>query len=162
MGMKYRLIDSRTLRVASNQDFGEGDIVELPNGDTGGIIMEGGEDVQIDDNPVEAGEVVVAYGDRQGYEIVDVDDLSDGEIDTPDKADPEDLTEVAANALAANDIGFDSWPDSWEESDIPARIIALDAWSSMGGTWRGCFSEIGDAEICSAFKDEMLGTTEWR
>jgi len=150
-----------TIRLRTNA-LGEGDIVELPSGDIGGIIMEGGEDVQIEDEPVGEGEVVVAYGDRQGYEIVDVDELSEGEIDTPDNADPEDLTQVSANEYTANDVGFDSWPDSWEESDIPARIIALDAWSSMGGTWRGCFSEIGDAEICSAFKDEMLGTTAWR
>ncbi len=58
--------------------------------------------------------------------------------------------------------GFDSWPDSWEKADEPARAIALDAWASMGGTWRGCYSEIGSKRICSAFKDEILGTEEWR
>jgi hypothetical protein len=59
-------------------------------------------------------------------------------------------------------IGFDSWPDSWEEADEPARLIALDAWSSMGGTFTGCVSEIGSRRICAAFKDEMLGTERWR
>jgi len=59
-------------------------------------------------------------------------------------------------------VGFDSWPDSWRESEKPARLIALDAWSSMGGTWRGCFAEIGSKRLCSAFKDEILGTERWR
>lgn len=152
---------SDNVRIRLNA-LGEGDIVELPNGDIGGIIMEGGEDVEIDDEPVEEGEVVVAYGSRQGYTIVDVDELSEGEIDTPEDVNPEDLEDVSANSISTNDLGFDSWPDSWEESEIPARLIALDAWSSMGGTWTGCFREIGSKRICSAFKDEMLGTTRWR
>lgn len=59
-------------------------------------------------------------------------------------------------------VGFDSWPDSWEDADKPARLIALDAWTSMGGTWTGCMSEISDKRICSAFKDEILGTERWR
>lgn len=59
-------------------------------------------------------------------------------------------------------VGFDSWPDSWEEADAPARMIALDAWTSMGGTFTGCVSEIGSRRICAAFKDEMLGTERWR
>ena len=159
---KLRLTpDTTRYRIVANA-LGEGDIVELPGGDIGAIIMEGGEDVEIDDEPVEEGEVVVAYGARQGYEIIDVDDLTEGEIDRPEGVSPEDIEEVSANSLSANDIGFDSWPDSWRESDIPARLIALDAWSSMGGTWRGCFAEIGSRRICSAFKDEMLGTTRWR
>lgn len=59
-------------------------------------------------------------------------------------------------------VGFDSWPDSWREADEPARLIALDAWTSMGGTFTGCVAEIGSRRICAAFKDEMLGTERWR
>lgn len=59
-------------------------------------------------------------------------------------------------------IGFDSWPDSWEKADEPARLIALDAWSSMGATFTGCMAEIGSKRICAAFKDSMLGTERWR
>jgi hypothetical protein len=59
-------------------------------------------------------------------------------------------------------VGFDSWPDSWEEADEPARLIALDSWTSMGGTWTGCVAEIGSKRLCSAFKDEILGTERWR
>lgn len=59
-------------------------------------------------------------------------------------------------------IGFDSWPDSWEEADEPARLIALRAWMNMGGTWSGCYREIKSKRVCSAYKDELLGTTAWR
>lgn len=158
--------------------LGEGDVVELPSGGKGVIVMEGGDDVEIDGEAVEAGEVVVAYASRRGYTIVDADDLTGGDFEEDTDADPEELkdaevdTNVYANdgsvsfglvgKLLGNDIGFDSWPDSWEEADVPARIIALDAWSSMGGTWTGCFEEIGSKRICSAFKDELLGTTAWR
>lgn len=59
-------------------------------------------------------------------------------------------------------VGFDSWPDSWEKAEEPARLIALDAWSSMQGTFTGCMAEIGSRRICAAFKDEILGTERWR
>jgi len=52
-------------------------------------------------------------------------------------------------------VGFDSWPDSWEKAEEPARLIALDAWSSMQGTFTGCMAEIGSRRICAAFKDEI-------
>lgn len=59
-------------------------------------------------------------------------------------------------------VGFDSWPDSWRESDKPARLILLDAWSSMGGSWTGAFKELGSRRLASAMKDEVLGTERWR
>jgi len=59
-------------------------------------------------------------------------------------------------------VGFDNWPPSWRKSDKPARLIALDAWTQMGATWRGCMSEIGSRRLCSSFKDEILGTERWR
>lgn len=156
----------------------EGDVVELPSGGKGVIVMEGGDDVQIDDESVEEGEVVVAYASQQGHTIVDSDDLTTATFDVPDDVNPEDVQDAnaqdayseledpsgaaALDVLVGTGIGFDTWPDSWEDADTPARIIALDAWSSMGGTWTGCFREIGDKRVCSAFKDELLGTTQWR
>lgn len=66
-------------------------------------------------------------------------------------------------------VGFDSWPDSWVEADEPARLIALRAWASMGGTWRGCFREMSTnmtprraRRFCSSFKDTIYGTEQWR
>ena len=63
--------------------------------------------------------------------------------------------------------GFDSYPDSWEESDTPARLILLDAWTSMGASFDGCQREMrGEiartAPFCAAMKDEVYGTTQWR
>jgi hypothetical protein len=157
---------------------GEGDVVELPSGGKGVVVMEGGEDVEIDGDSVSEGEVVVAYASRQGYTIIEASELTSSSFEIDEDVEPEAVTDamtadgysevdnpydpLAIDVLVGTGIGFDSWPDSWEEADTPARVIALDAWSSMGGTWKGCFAEIGDAEICSAFKDEMLGTTEWR
>jgi hypothetical protein len=59
-------------------------------------------------------------------------------------------------------VGFDSWPDSWEESEKPARMILLDAWSSMGATFTGCVGEVGSRRLCASMKDEVLGTERWR
>ena len=96
------------------------------------------------------------------------------EVDT---GSPEDLQEAAlaadyaalsapasdpAAVEALLDTGFDSWPDSWKDADVPARLIALDAWTSMEASFSGCMSEIGDAEVCAAFKDEVLQWTGWR
>jgi len=76
-------------------------------------------------------------------------------IDIPSVDDPE--------------VGFSDWPDSWEESEQPARLILLKAWASMGGTWRACFREMstnmtprGARRLCSSMKDEVYGTEMWR
>lgn len=66
-------------------------------------------------------------------------------------------------------VGWDEYPDSWEESEQPNRLILLKAWASMGGTWRGCFREMstnmtpkGARKLCSSMKDEVYGTERWR
>lgn len=59
-------------------------------------------------------------------------------------------------------VGWDSYPDSWEKSEKPNRLILLDAWSSMSGTFTGCMSEIGSRRICASMKDTVLGTERWR
>lgn len=59
-------------------------------------------------------------------------------------------------------IGWDSFPDSWEKADEPARLILLDAWSSMQGTFTGCMAEVGSRRLCASMKDEVLGTERWR
>lgn len=94
-----------------------------------------------------------------------------------DEADPEKLDEAEMgsayteldeeeliNLPGVKDphVGFDRFPPSWRESEQPARVIALHAWVKMGATWRGCYREIKSKRLCSAFKDEILGTTRWR
>lgn len=59
-------------------------------------------------------------------------------------------------------VGWDSFPDSWEKADEPARLILLDAWSSMGGTFTGCMAELGSKRLCASMKDTVLGTERWR
>lgn len=59
-------------------------------------------------------------------------------------------------------VGWDSYPDSWEDADVPARLILLDAWTSMEASFTGCVAEIGSKRVCASMKDQVLGTTRWR
>jgi len=66
-------------------------------------------------------------------------------------------------------VGWSDYPDSWEESEQPNRLILLKAWTAMGATWRGCFREMstnmtpkGARKLCSSMKDEVYGTEMWR
>lgn len=59
-------------------------------------------------------------------------------------------------------VGWDSYPDSWRKSDEPSRLILLDAWTSMGATFRGCMTELRSRRLCASMKDEVLGTEHWR
>jgi len=83
--------------------------------------------------------------------------------------------EEAAPALAAcgcddEQAQLGDWnpPESWRESDIPARVIALDAFSSMGGDFDGCKREMSGevgrpANFCGAFIDWVFGGYDyWR
>jgi len=58
-------------------------------------------------------------------------------------------------------------PDSWRESDTPARVIALKAFAGMGGSFDGCVREMrsetrNPEAFCGAFLDEVLGYEAWR
>ena len=161
--------------VRANADgYAEGDPVDTPKG-VGVIAGSYTETVSYDGETWEASpespvyEVVLATEDPpfwffKASDLEALDDISTG-VESPE----EDLAAMGDRTNAASDdaasranLGFRSWPDWWEDADTPARLIALDAWTSLGGTWRGCFAEIGDREICSAFKDEMYQTTKWR
>lgn len=142
-----------------------------------------------DDNPIYV--VARASGGSQPFRGEDLNKLDEDPV--PDeKTDPEDIADAEmapmyafmkdpysieefhrvaelANIPGVDDpeVGFSSWPDSWEESEKPARLIALDAWSSLGGTFTSCVADMtGDISrpkrFCAAFKDEMLGTERWR
>jgi hypothetical protein len=152
--------------------------VTWPPGDDDGETLEGSADspvyiVALDSGgsqPFKASDLSKLSGDDP-FGVKDTDakmeDVDDAELSAlyDGLDDPNDLEEVElalGGAVEDPGIGFDSWPDSWEESDKPARLIALDAWTSMQATWRGCFAEIGSKRICSAFKDSILGTENWR
>lgn len=105
---------------------------------------------------------------------VDTDDMM-SEMDDADLRawtqggfdDIRDYVEEEMNTATGPTLGFKRWPPSWTDSPKPARLIALDAWTSMGATHRGCTRElrgkvVSPNRLCAAFKDEMYGTTYWR
>lgn len=70
--------------------------------------------------------------------------------------------------ISRNQMGLAPWPESWRESDKPARLIALDAYTSFDPpSFRGCRRSMKGKvasvnRYCAAFKDSLLGTTYWR
>lgn len=60
-------------------------------------------------------------------------------------------------------VGFDELPPGWTRKSV------LQAWASLGGMWRTCFARMIRSfgpnfakRFCSALKDEVLRTEEWR
>jgi hypothetical protein len=60
-------------------------------------------------------------------------------------------------------VGFDELPPGWTRKSV------LQAWASLGGMWRTCFARMVRSmgpnfakRWCSALKDEVLRTEEWR
>jgi hypothetical protein len=86
-----------------------------------------------------------------------------------DKMDDPYSMEELINIPGVDDpgVGWDSYPDSWVESEKPARLILLDAWSSLGGTFTTCRADMAGeisrpSRFCASFKDEVLQTERWR
>jgi len=82
-----------------------------------------------------------------------------------DAAELEEVGEVTP--VSKNDMGRPPWPDSWKESDKPARLIAMDAWASMDASFTGCTRSMKKSmanpnRFCAAFKDHLYMTTYWR
>jgi hypothetical protein len=70
------------------------------------------------------------------------------------------MAELAPEGSEYAQLDF-TMPESWRESETPARVIALDAFSSMGGSFDGCVRTMRDSisdpdEFCGAFLDEFL------
>lgn len=174
--------------VEALAEFSEGDTVEV-DGSRGVVVEVVSEEMEFKGETIGDGdEAVYIVADEDGSTVATAADLESsdwtGEFET---GDAEDLSDAEAMAIYADmahpsardglealaetsdvsgvealDVGFDSWPDSWEDATTPARLIGLKAWAKMGGSFRGCMTEIGNAEICAAFKDEILQTTSWR
>ena len=84
-----------------------------------------------------------------------------------DPTDYDELVEAQEQLLSVPGVddpgvGWDSYPDSWVKADKPARLILLDAWTSMQSSWTGCMAEIKSKRICSSMKSEVYGTERWR
>jgi hypothetical protein len=144
----------RDAAPAANAQYAAGDEVEVPDGP--GVVV----DVLTDDIPDDAPDAdtiyVVAHEDGFGFYDTESVEKSEIPVDEPSKV------EVKADNPTANDW---SHPPSWRKSEQPARLILLKAWAGMGGTFRGCRSEMGGPQyndFCAAMKDAVLGTEEWR
>lgn len=150
--------------------YSEGDVVQTPQG-VGVVSGVWTSSWSSDGTEVEASSSSPAYtvalkDSRVGSEHYKASQLSSGEIET-DVDDPVADAEALASILLADestDWEALNWnnPDSWEDADVPARVIALDAWSSMGGTFRGARQELGSNRLAAAFKDYILQWEGWR
>lgn len=171
--------------VSENQRYSEGDVVDTPDGL--GVVSEiRTEDFDGTEGEIEASEdspvyVVATEDEDSPVGFFTASELSASEFPEIDAENPEgDLAENTAatldrllGLLSRNQEGFFEWPESWVESDTPARVIALRAWANMGGRHGGgspgvgCTStmrgKIADPDrFCADFKDRILGWEGWR
>lgn len=157
------------------QEFSDAEVVDTPDGVgiIDDIITEGSVDGMdaTSDEPVYA---VVVEDESVGVGFYREGDLSSGDLPEAGPDNPEgdleamldiyDATEIGAEVMQE---GFFEWPESWEESEEPARSIALRAWAGMGGSFRGCRREMtgniaSPSRFCADFKDRLYGTELWR
>lgn len=157
--------------------YSEGDVVQSPQGlgVVSGVFTEGFDDVEASSNsPTYA---VALQDERVGSEFYKASELEATEMPETDVDEPAEEIEAMADIADATEYealqGQWNAPESWEESDTPVRLIALDAWSSMGGqfdcggacckgTMAPKLGDRGSDEYCASFKDYILGTEEWR
>jgi len=170
-GKRVRLVESLATQ------YSEGDVVDTPQGlgIVSGVFTEGFDDVEASENsPTYA---VALKDGRVGSEFYTASELSEGELPEGGPDEPTDDVEAMANIIDATEgeheaLDFNA-PESWEESDLPVRTIALKAWAGMNGQFNCdgacCKGEMapklgdrGSDEFCASFKDYVLGTEEWR
>jgi len=178
--MKYKITRQRVLRIVTNQRYSEGDVVETDDG-TLGVVSEIRTEGEFEgpdgetynptaDSPVY---IVATESDDQPSIAVRASNLQSSEFPEIDVENPEDaLADNVANIAGNQTPGFFEWPQSWVDSETPARLIALKAWQGMGGrhgggSTGGCTStmrgKIADPDrFCADFKDRILGWEGWR
>ena len=169
-----RILKDKRVRIRVNQTrYSEGDVVDTPDGM--GIVVEvrteefegpDGSDVEAtEDSPAY---VVGLEDEDKPVGVYTASDLSEG--DFPDTGVEDPASDVQGSDVNANVgvVGNDwSMPRSWREADTPARLILLDAWSSMNGQFdcggACCMGTLKSPRLCGAMKDEVLGGwTGWR
>jgi len=151
--------------------YAEGDVVQSPQGlgVVTGVETEpftGKNDEEIDASDSSPTYIVGLKDARVGVGFYSASELDSAEMPDTGVDDPTaalaapdaDLADGDAD-LAETTFGI---PDSWEESPKPNRLILLDAWSSMGGTFRGARRELGSNRLAASFKDRVLQWEGWR
>ena len=163
-------------RASAAQQFSEGDEVDTPDGP--GVVAEirteafegpDGEEIE----PSEDGPAYIVAV-RSGANVYRPDDLSDGSLDVEGVDDPvSDLGDVAEAAFEAAEAAnpddgrrFD-YPESWNESPTPSRIILLKAWAGLGGRLTSCQRKMqgevaSPARFCGYLNDRVLEWEGWR
>jgi len=156
--------------------YSEGDEVETPAGI--GVVTEirtepfdGPEGEQVEPSDDSPAYIVATEG---GAEVFRASDLRAGSIEVEEMDDPtNELDEAAARATLARradlvDDGrrFD-YPESWQESPTPNRVILLKAWAGVGGRFTSCRREMtgevrSPARFCASMKDRVLMWEGWR
>lgn len=151
--------------------YAEGDVVQSPQGlgVVTGVETEpftGKNDEEIDASDSSPTYVVGLKDQRVGVGFYSASELDAAEMPDTGVEDPvgaltesADATATDAAELAETTFGI---PDSWEESPKPNRLILLDAWSSMGGTFRGARKELGSKRLAASMKDRVLQWEGWR
>jgi hypothetical protein len=151
--------------------YAEGDVVQSPQGLGVVTAVETepfeGKDGEVDASTDSPTYVVGLKDARVGVGFYSASELSETEMPDTGVEDPVGALETesaaadpdADAALAETTFGI---PDSWDESPKPNRLILLDAWSSMGGTFRGARQELGSNRLAASFKDRVLQWEGWR
>ena len=155
------------------RQYAEGDVVQSPQGlgIVSGVETEPfeGKNGEVDASSSSPTYVVALKDARVGVDFYSASELDSAEM--PDTGVDDPTAELAAThgdrtwaamgdaELAETTFGI---PESWQESDKPDRLILLDAWSSMGGTFRGARKELGSNRLAASMKDRVLQWEGWR
>lgn len=168
-------IRSDTTAISKDTQYNEGSVVEYGDGNRGVVVavktedftVPTGEDSERDVSASSDEPKYVVARETSGFGVYTADELSSGSF--PDhEGGPDDITEAEGTESAmAKDVGWDRYPPTWRESSIPARVILLDVWSSVGASFSGCTRHFADEgvrvnKLCGSMKDEVLNTTNWR
>jgi len=149
----------------------EGDVVQSPQGL--GVVtgvetepFEGKNGEQIDASDSSPTYIVALKDARVGVGFYSASELSETEMPDTGVGDPTAALAMSDAELADGDAAlaettFDI-PDSWEDSPKSNRLILLDAWSSMGGTFEGARRELGSNRLAASMKDRVLQWEAWR
>lgn len=168
-------IRSDTIAISKDTQYNEGSVVEYDDGNRGVVTavktenfaVPEGEDSERDVEASSDEPKYVVARETGGFGVYRGNELaSDSFPDTPGSASDVAEAEPTESAMA-KDVGWNSYPPTWEDSPIPNRVILLDVWSSLGASFSGCVrhmrGDISDVnEFCGATKDEVLQTTRWR
>ena len=153
------------------RQYSEGDVVQSPQGlgVVTGVETEpftGKNDEEIDASDSSPTYIVGLKDARVGVGFYSASELDSAEMPDTGVDDPTAALAAPDAELAGGDADLAETtfgiPDSWEESPKPNRLILLDAWSSMGGTFRGARRELGSNRLAASMKDRVLQWEGWR